>query len=105
MLEELIVYGHVHCPMVPVLRRILEASQVNYVYVDTKQDQRASEQVRHLNDGHESVPTLVFPDGSHLTEPSMIDLRIKLKQLDIEMISPSPKDTLMMMLLGRKSTH
>jgi mycoredoxin len=105
MSDQLTVYGHNRCPMVPVLRHILEASQVNYVYVDIKQDQRACEQVKHLNNGNESVPTLVFADGSHLTEPSTVDLRAKLKQLGIEMVSPRPKDILMMLLLGRKSTH
>jgi mycoredoxin len=105
MSEQLTVYGHAYCPMVPVLRQILKASQVKYVYVDIKQDQSAREQVRHLNNGNESVPTLVFADGSHLTEPSMTDLRAKFEQLGIQMVHPSPKDRLMTLLFGRKSTR
>lgn len=41
-------------------------------------DQQARADLIEINDGYASVPTLVFPDGSKLTEPSMTQLRAKL---------------------------
>ena len=41
-------------------------------------DQQARADLIEINDGYASVPTLVFPDGSKLTEPSMGQLRAKL---------------------------
>lgn len=38
----------------------------------------AREQVKKINNGYASVPTLVFPDGSILTEPSLREIRLKL---------------------------
>lgn len=35
-------------------------------------------------DGNESVPTLLFPDGSTLTEPSVGELKAKLESLGYE---------------------
>jgi hypothetical protein len=39
----------------------------------------ARERVKTINHGYESVPTLIFPDGSTLTEPSAGELRRKLQ--------------------------
>jgi len=81
MSEKLIVYGTPVCPMVPPVRGLLSAAQVEYVYVDISQDNAARERVREINAGNESVPTLEFPDGSTLTEPSTSELTARLKTL------------------------
>lgn len=65
----IIVYGHPGCPMVGPVRRQLEQAGVAYTYIDIRQDDEARGRVRQINHGNESVPTLVFPDGSSLTEP------------------------------------
>ena len=41
----------------------------------------AAARVRAINNGNESVPTLVFPDGSTLTEPTVGELQSKLESL------------------------
>jgi mycoredoxin len=41
-------------------------------------DNEARTELIEINNGYASVPTLVFPDGSKLTEPSLNQLRHKL---------------------------
>lgn len=49
---------------------------VNMINIDG--DREAREELVEINGGYASVPTLVFPDGSKLTEPSFGELRDKL---------------------------
>lgn len=100
--EKLIVYGHDFCPMVPVIRAILDESSVEYDYIDILRNQAGRQDVRRINHGYESVPTLLFADGSHLTEPSMIDLRAKLHELGVEMTSPNRFKMLVTLLFGSR---
>lgn len=75
----LVVYGTPACPMVYPLRSALDSAKVPYDYVNIWEDEDARQRVREINDGNETVPTLVFPDGSTLTEPSTGDLDTKLQ--------------------------
>lgn len=63
------------------MRGLLAQAKVPYNYIDISRDQAAAAKVRALNDGNESVPTLVFPDGSSLTEPSAGQLKQKLESM------------------------
>jgi mycoredoxin len=49
---------------------------VNQINIDG--DDAARERVKAINNGYASVPTLIFADGSILTEPSFGQLRVKL---------------------------
>ena len=60
---------------------MLEEAKVEYEYVNIYADEAARERVRAINRGCESVPTLVFPDGSTLTEPSRYQLVDRLKRM------------------------
>lgn len=60
---------------------MLTQAKVPYTYVNIQQDAQAAALVRSINQGNESVPTLVFPDGSTLTEPSTTDLKRKLEAM------------------------
>ena len=75
----LVVYGTPACPMVYPLRSALDSAKVPYDYINIWEDDEARQHVRDINNGNESVPTLAFPDGSTLTEPSTGDLDAKLK--------------------------
>jgi len=46
-------------------------------------DASASDKVIEINGGQRSIPVIVFPDGTHLTEPSDNDLKAKLEALKI----------------------
>jgi mycoredoxin len=101
MSDEVIVYGNPTCPSLPSVRSMLERANVGYEYVNIQSDLQARERVQEINHGYESVPTLVFPDGSTLTEPSRGDLKAKLETLGYEVASPSRKDWLQLTLEHR----
>lgn len=79
MKDSIIVYGHPNCPLIGPIKGLLKHSKVKFVYIDIHQDNVAAAQVREINNGNNSVPTLVFPDGSTLTEPSVGELKSKLE--------------------------
>lgn len=87
MTTSLIVYGHPTCPDVGPIRAMLAQSKVDHTYTNIRQDAAAAARVRAINNGNESVPTLVFPDGSTLTEPSVGELKQKLEALGYK-VSP-----------------
>ncbi|MGJ3239493.1 MAG: glutaredoxin domain-containing protein [Anaerolineae bacterium] len=83
-LETIIMYGTPSCPMVPPMKGLLKQAQVTYEYINITQDSEAREHVRTINQGNESVPTFIFPDGSTLTEPSAGEMKSKLKEFGYE---------------------
>ena len=64
------VYGTAWCGACRVARRVLDQHQVAYHYVDIEQDDEARSYVERVNRGYRSVPTILFPDGTLLVEPS-----------------------------------
>lgn len=81
MTQKTILYGHAGCPSVPLVRTILEQAEVEFHYIDIRSDETGRTQVRAINHGYESVPTLVFPDGTTLTEPTSKTLKDKLSAM------------------------
>lgn len=79
--DKILVYGHPACPAVPPVTAMLAQAKVAYEYINIRQDGQAATLVRTINGGNESVPTLVFPDGSTLTEPSAGALKRKLEAM------------------------
>jgi mycoredoxin len=77
----IILYGHAYWPQVYSVRFALDRAGVKYEYVNIRQDEAARARVRAINAGCESVPTLVFPDGTSLTEPSKEELEQRLASL------------------------
>ncbi len=51
-------------------KRVFADFSVPYVEVNIDEDQDAAQLVQTLNNGMRSVPTIVFPDGGVLVEPS-----------------------------------
>jgi mycoredoxin len=89
MQDKVIVYGRPTCPSIPLVRDTLEQAEVDYEYVDITSDFEAKEWVKKINGGYESVPTLVFPDGDMLTEPSPAELQRKLEKLGYQAGPPA----------------
>jgi mycoredoxin len=59
-------------------KRFLNERHVPYENVNIEQVPEALEIVKSLNHGNRSVPTIVFPDGAILVEPSNMQLAEKL---------------------------
>jgi len=64
-------------------KRLLDSLEVSYELIDVESVPGASEKVIEINGGKRSIPVILFPDGTHLTEPSDINLKAKLEALKI----------------------
>ena len=85
MTEEsgIIIYGTRWCPDCSRARRILDRRGIPYEYIDINRDKQARAYVEQVNNGNRSVPTILFPDGDVLVEPSNHKLNAKLDDLKI----------------------
>lgn len=72
------VFGAPWCPDCRRAKRFLGEHRVVYDWVDVDHDAEAEQRVMQLNDGKRIIPTIVFPDGSLLVEPSDAELATKL---------------------------
>ncbi len=77
------VYGADWCGDCRRSKRFLDENKVSYDYIDVEVTEGAADKVIELNGGMRSIPVIVFPDGTHLTEPSDNALREKLETLKI----------------------
>ncbi len=64
-------------------KRLMDELNVVYTLIDIEADSAAADKVIEINGGMRSIPVIVFADGTHLTEPSDIDLKAKLTSLGI----------------------
>jgi mycoredoxin len=85
---KIVLFGHPGCPTVPLVRTMLERAGAEFDYINIRANDEARLRVLEINHGYESVPTLVFPDGSILTEPSSQVLWNKLASLGYEFQPP-----------------
>jgi len=74
----IVVYSTVWCPDCKRVKRFFGEQRVPYVSMDIEQDAGAMAFVEKVNQGKRVIPTIVFPDGSILAEPSNAELAAKL---------------------------
>jgi mycoredoxin len=72
------VYSTTWCGYCTRLKRQLRSEGISFAEVDIEQDPGAEALVKAANGGNATVPTLVFADGSALTNPSVRDVVKKL---------------------------
>ena len=77
--ENVIFYGVSWCWDCRRARNLLKKHNIHYEYINIDADKQAEEFVLKVNNGMRSVPTIVFPDGKILVEPSNSQLK---KMLD-----------------------
>lgn len=75
---DIVVYSTIWCPDCQRAKKFLGEQRIPYVNVDIEQDAEAMARVEQLNEGKRIIPTIVFPDGSVLVEPSNAELAAKL---------------------------
>ena len=83
MSTSITMYSADWCGVCVRSKRLLDSLQVSYEIIDVESVPGASEKVIEINGGKRSIPVILFPDGTHLTEPSDIDLKAKLEALKI----------------------
>lgn len=78
MEKEILLYGTSWCGDTRRARRVLDENHIQYRWIDIDLDPEARRYVEEVNHGNRSVPTILFPDGSTLVEPSTDQLSRKL---------------------------
>lgn len=82
------VFGVTWCGDCRRAQRILNQHNIQYEWINIDHDRVAEQFVIQVNKGFRSVPTIVFPDGSILVEPSNSKLAEKLSNIkDKEMLA------------------
>ena len=80
---DITMYGADWCGDCRRSKRLLEELDVQVNHIDVEKDVSAAAKVMEINGGAQSIPVIVFSDGTHLTEPSDNDLKAKLQALTI----------------------
>ena len=76
---EIRLYGAEWCPDCHRSRNYLDSQSVAYEYINVDGDEEAQAYVKQVNDNRLIIPTIIFPDGSVLVEPSNAELARKLR--------------------------
>lgn len=76
--SEIILYGTTWCYETFRAKKFLDKNHFAYRWVDIDTNPEGRKYVEEVNNGMRSVPTIVFPDGSILVEPSDEELAVKL---------------------------
>lgn len=74
----LTMYSTPWCGYCHRLKSQLEREGIGYAVVNIEQDPAAAEFVMSVNRGNQTVPTVRFPDGSTLTNPSIVQVKQRL---------------------------
>ena len=75
--EQIVMYLTTWCSDCRRARSFLERNNILFIAVDVEKDAQAEAFVKEINSGNRSVPTIIFPDGSVLVEPSTEELNEK----------------------------
>lgn len=60
------------------LKKMLDSEGIGYTEVDIERTPGTPELVEQVNGGNQTVPTVVYPDGSTATNPSLLDVKAAL---------------------------
>jgi mycoredoxin len=72
------MYSTTWCGYCRRLKTQLDREGIGYTEVNIEQDPESAAFVERVNNGNQTVPTVLFPDGSALTNPSLAQVKAKL---------------------------
>ncbi len=78
MASQLTIYSTQWCGYCHRLMKQLAREGVAFDTVDIEDDAVAADYVMSVNGGNQTVPTVVFPDGSALSNPSLVEVKARL---------------------------
>ena len=81
--NEIIMYSTGWCPDCIRAKMVLKRLKVPFTEIDVDKDKQGYQVVVEHNNGVRVVPTIFFPDGSVLVEPSNKALKNKVKELGL----------------------
>jgi thioredoxin reductase (NADPH) len=76
--KSIVVYSTTWCPDCKRAKKFFGEQRIPYINIDIEEDGPALELVQEINGGKRVVPTIIFPDGDILVEPSNAELAAKL---------------------------
>ena len=81
MSGQLIMYTTSWCGFCRNLKKQLAREGIEIAEVDIERDEAAAEYVMSVNGGNQTVPTILFPDGTALVNPSAAQVRARLAEV------------------------
>lgn len=72
------MFSTMWCGYCKRLKKQLDAKGIGYNEVNIEDTPGTAELVESLNNGNQTVPTVLYPDGSAATNPSLSDIMAKL---------------------------
>ena len=72
------MYSTTWCGYCRRLKTQLDSAGIGYTEVNIEQDPQAAAYVEQVNGGNQTVPTVVFPDGTAATNPSLAQVTARL---------------------------
>jgi len=81
MTQPLTMYTTPWCGYCRRLKSQLAREGIESTEVDIEREPEAADFVMAVNGGYQTVPTLLFPDGSTLTNPSVRTVKQRLQEL------------------------
>ncbi len=76
--SQIVMYTTKVCSDCVRAKAFFEANNIQYLQIGIEDNEAATRFVTEINHGYHSVPTIIFPDGAVLVEPSWEDLRRKI---------------------------
>lgn len=83
MSQPLTMYTTPWCGYCRRLKAQLAREGIELTEVDIERDPGAADYVMSVNGGNQTVPTVVFPDGVAMTNPSAAQVRERLRELTV----------------------
>lgn len=80
------MYSTPWCGYCHRLKSQLDREGIVFEIVDIEQQPEAAAIVESANNGNQTVPTLVYADGTSQTNPSLAQVKAKLEELDDELV-------------------
>jgi mycoredoxin len=74
----IIMFSTPWCGYCHGLKSALDREGIAYAEVDIERHPASADFVMSVNGGNRTVPTVLFPDGSAATNPSMAEVRLRL---------------------------
>lgn len=74
----LTMYSTTWCGYCRRLRTQLDSEGIRYTVIDIEEQPETAEYVEQVNGGNRTVPTVVYPDGSAATNPTLADVKAAL---------------------------
>jgi mycoredoxin len=81
------MYSNPWCGYCRRLKGQMERAGVTFAEVDIEQQPESAELVMRVNGGNQTVPTVVFSDGSALTNPSLRQVTERLADIADQLAS------------------